>query len=136
MKSVYSIPPPNRRAIGTKESMDQTISTTGNLERPQGVDALAHTRNNGAQQPDQHDHWTIPQPNPLQIQPHAQLRQSTTNPQCLGRVTNTDDDQESRRHHSSAQQGRQSEGTTPSTVSSPRTGLARCIPPKTPSSES
>src|SRR6266404_2959343 len=79
-KSIYGIPSPNRRVIRTKEPMDRTISTTGNLERPQGMDALAHTCNNSTQQPDQYNHRTISQPNPLRIQPHTQLRQSVTNP--------------------------------------------------------
>jgi len=79
-KPIYGIPSPNRRAIRTEESMDRAIPTTGNLERPQGMDALAHTCNNSTQQPDQYNHWTIPQPDPLWIQPHTQLRQSVTNP--------------------------------------------------------
>ncbi len=54
---------------------------TGNLKQPQGMDALARAHNNGAQQPDQYNHRTIPQPNPFRIQPHTQLRQSVTDPQ-------------------------------------------------------
>src|SRR6266403_821333 len=66
-KLIHGIPSPNRRPIQTKEPVDQTILMTGNLERPQGMDTLAHTRNNGTQQSDQYDHQTIPQPNSLWV---------------------------------------------------------------------
>src|SRR6266403_2514657 len=100
------------------------------------MDTLARARYNGTQQSDQYYHRALSQPNPLWVQPHAQLRQSVTNPQCLSRITNTDDDQESRRCHSSAQQSHRSKGATPSTIPPPRTSLARRVPPETPSSES
>src|SRR6266436_364585 len=100
------------------------------------MDTLARACHNGTQQSDQHYHRTLSQPNPLRVQPHAQIRQSVTNPQCLSRITNTDDDQEPRRRHSSAQQSRRSKRGTPSTIPPPRTSLARCVPPETPSSES
>src|SRR6266478_2466487 len=64
-KSIYGIPPPNRRTIGTKESVDRTIPTTGDLKRPKRVDALARAHYNSAQQPDQYYHWAFSQPNPL-----------------------------------------------------------------------
>src|SRR6266436_5115005 len=100
------------------------------------MDTLARACHNGTQQSDQHYHRTLSQPTPLRVQPHAQLRQSVTNPQRLSRITNTDDDQELRRRHSSAQQSRRSKRGTPSTIPPPRTSLARRVPPETPSSES
>src|SRR6266478_2440582 len=115
--------------------MDRTIPPTSNIEQPKGVDTLACACHNSTQQPDQYHHRTLPQPNPLRIQPHAKLRQSTTNPQCPGQISNTSNEQKPCRRHPSAQQSRQPEGTTPGTVSSPRTGLARCISSETSPSE-
>src|SRR6266446_1801802 len=116
--------------------MDQTISPASHIKRPKGMDTLARTCYNGTQQSDQHHHRTFSQPDPLRIQPHAQLRQSITNPQRLSRITNTNNDQESRGRHSSAQQGCQSERATLSTIPPPRTGLVGCVPLETPSSKS
>src|SRR6266478_5427986 len=115
--------------------MDRTIPPISHFERSEGVDILARPRHDSTQQPDQHHHRTLAQPNPLWIQPHAQLRQSAANPQRLSRIANTNHDQESRGRHTSAQQGCKSEGTTPGAVSSPRTSLARRVPPETPASE-
>src|SRR6266404_2466404 len=124
MKPIHGVPSPNRRTIRTKEPVDRTIPSLGHFERSKRVDTLACAHYNGTQQSDQHHHWTLPQPNPLWIQPHAQLQQSLTNPQRVGRIA-----------HTSAEQGRQSERPTPGTVPSPRTGLAGCIPLETPPSE-
>src|SRR6266478_319062 len=40
-KPIYSVPPPNRRTIRTKEPVDRTIPSTSHLERPKGMDTLA-----------------------------------------------------------------------------------------------
>ncbi len=41
MKPIDGLPFPNRWTLGTKEPMGETIPTTCNLERPQGMDTLA-----------------------------------------------------------------------------------------------
>src|SRR6266436_1616464 len=79
-KPIYSVPSPNRRTIRTKEPMDRTIPSISHLKRPKGMDTLARARYDCAQQPNQHYYGTLAQPNPLWVQPHAQLRQSVTNP--------------------------------------------------------
>jgi len=112
--------------------MGRAIPTTGHLKRPQRMDTLACTSHCSAQQPYQHHYWIVAQPDPFRLQPHTQLRQSITNPQCPSRVTSTNNDRESCKCYLSTEQSCQSERTTPITVLHQRTSLARCIPPETP----
>src|SRR6266478_2618928 len=79
-KPIHGVPSPNRRAIRTEEPMDRTIPPTSHIERPKGMDALARAPHHCAQQSNQRNYGTLAQSNSLWVQPHAQLRQSVTNP--------------------------------------------------------
>src|SRR6266478_5709733 len=64
---IHSVPSPNRRAIGMKESMDRAIPPISHLERSERVDALARTRYNGTQQSDQYYYRALTQPDPFWV---------------------------------------------------------------------
>ncbi len=114
------------KALSEKLGIEWNLSTAFH---PQ-TDGLSERKNQWIEQ-----YLRLVMSNDPKVQPHAQLRQSITNPQRISRVTHTSDDQESRRRHSSAQQGHQSERTTPSTIPPPRTGVVRRVPPETPPPE-
>ena len=116
--------------------MGRAILVTSNLKRPKRMDTLACTGYSSTQQPNQHHHQTITQPDPLRIQSHTQLQQSITNPQRLSRVTSKSNDREPCKCHSSAEQGCQSERTSTLTIPDQGASLARCIPLETPPSKS